>query len=687
MSRLLLISFVGSGVLAAAAAADGPLEGLPGHDRYQLVTKQMSKLVVGGRVERVRWEDDGLRFRHREQTYHFDFSTRILTEVPQGEEPARSRPQARRGRGVRRGAQRDREPSPDGEWVAVCHEFNVLLEPADGGESIAVTTDGDRKQRYGKASWVYGEELNQQSAMWWSPGSTKLAFYALDERPVHDYYLVSGLTEVQTELLVEGYPKAGAPNPIAGLMVYDLHSRTTARIDVGAEPEQYIYQVRFSPDGSGLLFNRTNRHQSVLELVSADPVTGETRVVVREEQPTWQKNRPYLKFLEDGERFIWETEKTGFRQYELRHLDGRLLETLTRGEYPAADIVWVDEAAGVMYYRAYSAPNPLNAQLHRVGLDGSGQRTLTPESWSHSIRISPDGKWFITTYETVDAPPASALYDTEGRFIALLAQSDTSKLEELGLEPPELFTFRADDGETDLYGVLYKPSDFDEAKTYPLVVDVYGGPESQRVRSRFRPVQPACELGFLVTIIDNRGTTGRGKAFESATYLKLGTVDLKDQVDGVRHLAQRPYVDGDRVGVFGHSYGGYMAALALLKHPDVFHVSVASSAVTDWRNYDTIYTERYMRTPQENAEGYDDGSCMTFADDLVGDLLIMHGMVDDNVHPSNAWQLIDALQRAGKPFEMKLYPTRAHGLGREAGRWRWRFLYDHLIAESASQKN
>ena len=233
---------------------------------------------------------------------------------------------------------------------------------------------------------------------------------------------------------------------------YDEQLRRAAETDPDASAdaldgdEWYVYSVRFAPGGE-LLFNRTNQHQNVLHVDALELETGTSRVVVEERQEAWQRNRPHMKFLDDGERFIWETEKTGFRQYELRHVDGRLLATLTRGEYPAANIVRIDEDAGVMYYMAYSAPNPLNAQLHRVSLDGSGQRTLTPESWSHSVRISPDGEWFITTYEAIDAPPASALYDTEGRFIALLAESDTAKLNELGLEPPELFTFRADDGE------------------------------------------------------------------------------------------------------------------------------------------------------------------------------------------------------------------------------------------------
>jgi dipeptidyl-peptidase-4 len=251
----------------------------------------------------------------------------------------------------------------------------------------------------------------------------------------------------------------------------------------------------------------------------------------------------------------------------------------------------------------------------------------------------------------------------------------------------ELFSFRADDGETDVYGVLYTPAHFDPQKKYPLIVSVYGGPASRGLRNTFRLADPYCEFGFLIARIANRGTTARGKAFESATYLRLGEVDIQDQADGVRTLCERPYVDASRVGIYGHSYGGYMSALALLKYPDVFHVGVAGAPVTDWKNYDTIYTERYMRTPQENPDGYQAGSCLTHAKKLKGKLLLLHGLVDDNVHPANTWQLADALQRENRLFDMMIYPTSKHGLGRGSSTRRWRYLHRHLapVPDSSSR--
>ncbi|MCH8260398.1 MAG: S9 family peptidase [Planctomycetes bacterium] len=674
--------------LAASITAQDRFETLPGYDRYKLVTDSMKELVTGGRISRINWNDERsmLEFVRDDVKYELDLETFELSELQVVEDSENDPSTRRRTRGSGRGRQRDHETSPDEAYIARCVDWNVVIDRADDDDRqrIAVTTDGTRKRRFGKASWVYGEELSQNSAMWWSPDSTKLAFYELDETDVKDFYLTTKLTQWRTELAKEGYPKAGEPNPIAKLWIYDVPSGELTAIQIGDDREQYVYQVRFSPDGSQLLFNRTNRHQNVLELVAADVETGISRVVVTETQRTWQRNRPYIKFLDDGQRFIWQTEKTGWLQYELRNLTGSLVCSLTRGDYPAGEVLDVDEDAGVMYYMAYSDDHPLNAQLHRVGLDGNGQTRLTSEPMNHRVRLSPDHKYFITTYETAEIPPTTALYSIEGEWLATLGESNASRLDEFGLTAPELFMCKADDGVTDLYGLLYKPSNFDPLRTYPLIIDVYGGPQSQRVRNRFRAANAYCEFGYLIAVIDNRGTRGRGKAFEEAIYMNLGIVDLADQVAAVRFLTQRPYIDAERVGIFGHSYGGYMSALAIVKHPDVFHVAVASSPVTDWRNYDTIYTERYMRTPAENPDGYDQGSCLTFADQLTGKLLLMHGMVDDNVHPSNSWQLVDKLQQAGKSFSMMFFPNYAHGIRGPANAIRWEFLYDHLVGNRTS---
>lgn len=692
-----LILFVSAGCAAGPRVepAPAPVPKLD-YQAFQERSNELRRFDPGGRINRVNWGEDGktLSFTRLGQRYSFDLLTRELTHVEEEDQPRRPPRRGARRPWPGRGRQYASEDSPDGQWQALCNTWNVTIAPieADGdGEDdqayqvdrgpIAVTLDGHRKFRYGTANWVYGEELDQNTAMWWSPDSRRLVFYEFDEREVEDFLLLGGLTDLRTDLRREGYSKAGEPNPTVGLLSYDLETDRITRIqtDGGEGDEWYIYNVRFTPDGSEVLFNRTNRHQNLLHVVAADLETGQSRIVVSETQPTWQENRPYMRFLDDGQRFIWETEKTGYRQFELRHLDGRLLNPLTGGDYPAESVEHIDEEAGVLFYTACGGEHPLNVHLYRVNLDGSDQRRLTWKKASHTVDVSPDGQWFTAQYETISIPPTTALYDTEGNFIATLAESDPVRIAEYGYPAGELFTFKAADGVTDIYGSLFKPRDFDPTKAYPLVIDVYGGPASRAVRNRYSVGNAACDLGFMVARIDNRGTSGRGKEFMGAVYQNLGIVDLQDQADGVRYLRQRRYIDGDRVGIYGHSYGGYMSQLAVLKYPDVFHVAAAGAGLAHWGNYDTIYTERYMRTPQENPEGFEGGSCLPYVDQLEGKLLILHGMVDDNVHPNNAWQLVQALQEAGKPFDIMFYANRGHGLGRHSNRMRWEYLFRHLI--------
>ncbi len=593
-------------------------------------------------------------------------------------------PQRREPR-VGRAQQRTSLDSPDGNWRAVYRNFNVTLEPVEQSDDalpIQVTTRGDGKFRYGTACWVYGEELDQNDAMWFSPDSKKLAFYEIDERHMQTYYLTHGNTDDYTRLHTEQYPKAGSPNPHVRLMLYDIATRTTTPVETEGPKDTYVYNIRFSPKGDELIFSRTNRWQNRLDVMAADAETGATRIIVSEEQATWQRNRPMMRFLADGERFIWETERTGWKHFELRHIDGQQLNPLTDiGDYPCERVLEVDEAAGWMYYSAFSDDHPLNSQLHRVALDGNAHSKLTQGPFTYQFNgVSPDHQYFVCRFEAIDHPPVYALFDMEGNEISKLAHNSREAAAAAGVEPAELFSFLANDGTTLIYGTLQKPIHFDSSKKYPLLISVYGGPASTGVTNRYSHGDSLCQYGFLVAKIGNRGTVNRGKDFESANYLQLGIVDMDDQADGVAYLAQREYIDESRVGIFGTSYGGYLSALALLRYPDRFHVAVAGAPVTDWKNYDTIYTERYMKTPQENPDGYRIGSCLEYIDNLQGKLLLMHGLVDDNVHPSNVWQLADRLQVAGKRFDMMIYPNSAHGGFTNSQALRMDYFIRHLEA-------
>jgi dipeptidyl-peptidase-4 len=380
-----------------------------------------------------------------------------------------------------RGHQYMVERSPDSTYYALCEGWNMVLEHIKTGEKTPVTTSGTRKYRFGTADWVWGEELNVLHGMWWTPDSKKLIYYVFDERPVRDFYLAGAWTDVITSNLVEGYTKAGDPNAKASLEIYDLVTGLRTPIDVGECA--YIFDMRFTPDGKEFLFNRTDRHHRHLEVVAMDIETLKMRVVVEERQKTWQDNHPTMRFLEDGKRFIWQTEKTGFYQYELRHLNGKLLATLTRGNYPASRIEKVDEANGYLYYTAASdLKNPLDSHLHRVTLKGKNQKKLTIKPLNHSgFSFSPDMKYFTARYESIATPPSTGLFTTSGRLVKVLAQGPDVKNER-----SELFTFKAVDGMTDVYGVLHKPKDLDPNKKYPVIVSVYGGPASRAFRNTFR---------------------------------------------------------------------------------------------------------------------------------------------------------------------------------------------------------
>ena len=670
-------------ILSTAAPAYDRFEDLPGADRVRQLQSDFRGLGQAGRVSDIRWDADGIVFRRSGAWVKVDLDG--ANERPAEEPPAREAPRAPVDPPAGRAKQRTQSTSPDGRWRAEHRDGGVrIVEVASGKTTRVIAPNPDEPGIvFGTADWVYGEELDQDDAMWWSPDARWLAFYAFDVARVPTYELPTGWDRLRTRAAPRRYPKAGDPNPIAGIQVFDCSSGRITTIDVGEDPEQYVYGVRFAPGDAGLLFHRTNRRQDRLQLVLADPATGRARVVVEEVQPTFQENRPLLRFLADGDRFLWGSERSGFKNLELRRLsDPSFVTPLTRHAFPVDEIVRVDEDSNTLWYTAFSADRPMLAQLHRVGLDGSGEARITPTDrhWSR-FDFSPDGKRLIARGETPVDLPRTVLFSLEGapRPVATLAESAADELRAAGVPPSELFTCMAADGTTPLWGILHYPPGFDPARRYPLVMDVYGGPHSQAVLGRFDPGPAERAFGVIVAKVDNRGTKGRGKAFESATYLKLGGPDADDQAAAVRALAERPYIDRHRVGIHGHSYGGTMAATCALRFPELFHVAVAGAPVTDWRNYDTIYTERWMRTPAENPEGYAAADLAARARDLQASLLLLHGMVDDNVHPSNTFQLAKALQDADVPFEMQIFPSADHGIGSPAYRSaKWSFLVQGL---------
>jgi dipeptidyl-peptidase-4 len=691
---------LGAALTQVGTSAQDRLKTMPGYAQYQKVSQQSAGALRTGQLNAT-WSADGKTFEYTREgkRYRYDVAARAAVEIGVAPDlPAGGGRGGGRGAqaGPARGRQFDSAQSPDGTLKAYYRDRNLWISDEGGANESAITTDGNGTDRvkYGTASWVYGEELGQRTAMWWSPDSRKVAYYRFDEKPVQDYFLQLKQTEIQSAVDVEAYPKAGAPNPVVELFVFDVATKKATRVDVrDGQPfdngvvGHYVYRVEWSPDGRELLFHRTNRRQNTLEFVAANPDTGGTRVIVREEWPTgWVQNSPPMHFLKDGRRFIWESERNGWANLYLYDISGKLLTALTRHTaFEVGNLIKVDETAGVVFYTARSGENHLKLQLHRVGLDGKGDVRLTDPAFHHTVGscmpapagggggrggfgapgacgIAPDNQFFVDIYQTHDTPPATRLVDASGKVVVELAKSDLSKFDELGLKKAEMFTYKAADGKTTLRGMIQFPTHFDPSKKYPVLMPVYGGPASAGNTARETFVMPSAltEYGFLVINLDSRAVPGMGKRQLDEIYMKLGQIEMDDMAEGVKALWSRPYVDKGRVGVYGTSYGGYSSAMLILRHPDVFAAAVASSPVTAWYHYDSIYTERYMWIPQENAAGYEAGSAMPYAKNLKGRLMIYYGTADNNVHPSNSMQLIAALQQAGKSFEVQVGPDRGH---------------------------
>ncbi len=686
------------GVLEVHPAAQDRLKSMPGYARYQEVAPQIPGALKSGAIAPT-WSADGTSFEYTldGKRYRYDLATRQATAVADAADAAGRGGRGGRGQGApERGRQFASADSPDNAYRAQFNEKdrNLYLVDQAAKAEIAVTTDGSRERRikYGSASWVYGEELDQITAMWWSPDSRKLAFYRFDESPVPDYYLQLDQTRLQSAIDTEAYPKAGVANPIVDLLIYDVASKKTTRIDVREGKPftndvvgHYAYNVRWTPDGRELLFNRTNRRQNVLELVAANPDTGALRVVIREEWPTgWIENSPAMVFLKDGRRFIWESERNGWSNFYLYDLTGKLIAPLTAStSFEAAALVKVDESAGVMFYTARDGDNHLKLQLHRVGLDGRGDVRLTDPKFHHTVGscmpapaggrgrggaaacgISPDNKLFVDVYQAHDIAPASRVVDAaDGKVVAEVAASDLSRYDKLGIRKAELFTYKSADGQTPLHGLVQFPSNFDSSRKYPVLVQVYGGPASASNTARETFVVPSA--------LDRVRVPGRQPRFEkrSRTRQAHARSGLPEAGTGrnrrhgrrrararlalvcrsrtrrhLRHLLRRVLV-GD---VDSAAPRGLRGGIRV------------SSPVTAWQHYDSIYTERYMWIPQENKAGYDAGSAMTYVQALKGRLMLYYGTADNNVHPSNMMQLIAALQGAGKSFDVQVGPDRGH---------------------------
>ena len=575
--------------------------------------------------------------------------------------------------------------SPDGTKVAFVRNRNLFLVDLATMKETQLTDDGEEGSIInGTSDWVYEEEFRLRDGWSWSPDGKHIAFYKFDESATRDFFMTDLLKQYPEEERFR-YPKAGEANSEVKMGIYTLATGETTFFDTntwfaGGETHEYIPQMGWTPaiDGKHFVWMiRLNRDQNQLDLMYGNPADASVETVLEESEPTWiDVNSGKLQYLDDGKHFTWMSEADGYRHIYLYKNTGELVRQITKGAWEVGSFAGIDESKGKIYFTA-TIDGPLERQLYTTYYQGR-RRNQAPTKISegagtHRIDLSKDAKYYIDNFSNMSSPPVVALHKIDGKQVRVLEANERlfETLASYDLEAPELMSVPGADG-TPLNAYLIKPKNFDPSASYPVLMYVYGGPGSQTVTNSWGGsrylwhTMLAEELNIIVASVDNRGTGARGKAFKSGTYKKLGQLEAADQIAAAKYLGGLSYVDADRIGIWGWSYGGYMTLMSMMSGdgPETFKFGASVAPVTDWGLYDTIYTERYMSTPQNNPAGYSDGAPLKYAEKLSDHqrLLIVHGDFDDNVHFQNAAQMANELQAANKQFEFMMYPGRNHGI-------------------------
>jgi dipeptidyl-peptidase 4 len=565
--------------------------------------------------------------------------------------------------------------SPTGDRIAFVEANDLYDLDLATGKIEQLTTDGSEVVYNGKFDWVYEEELADRAtagAYEWAPDGKEIAYLRLDDSPVPVYPITTYLS-MHVKLIRERFPQAGDPNPIATFHVVRVGKGTPKDWSFHFTPAMDMEYVgpefSWTPDSQSVAFLTLNRPQTVETVHLWNPEGGTDQVLVQEKDPYWINSHtaPYL--LSDGRRFLWLSERDGWMHLYLYGMDGKLLAKETEGDwmidhplFSDAPMFEVDEKRGWIYF-ASTRPDPRQRQLYRVRLGGNEMERLTHQSGTHALSLSPDGRYLADRYSNYQMPPETRLLESDGRLLATIDKPENHHAE-YRTGTTKFIDVLAPDGAT-LYARLVLPPDFNPRKKYPVIVNVYNGPEVQLVQNRWRVTTffdlYCAQEGYLVWTLDGRGSWGRGHAWESVIFKQMGKHELADQLTGVKYLESLPYVDSHRIGIWGWSYGGYMTLYALTHAPKVFKCGVAGGPVTAWKFYDSIYTERYMRTPLENPQGYKESSPLYAASQLRGKVLLIHGADDDNVHMQNTMNFVQALVEADHPFALYIQPGQKHG--------------------------
>jgi dipeptidyl-peptidase-4 len=557
--------------------------------------------------------------------------------------------------------------SPNDRMLGFVRSNNIYVYDLTAQRERRLTTDGSPKILNGRLDWVYQEELYGRGnfeAYWWSPDSTKLAYLRLDENPVPEFTVVDHIP-VHQALELTPYPKAGDPNPIVQLGVVNAAGGATQWVDTYKyQPSDFlIVRVSWTPDSRKVVYQAQNREQTFLDLNFAGSDDGKSNTILRETSKAWVEVIDNPSWLKDGS-FLWQSARNGWQHLYHYAQDGRLIRQVTDGKWEVRSIDGVDEDKGLVYFSAtehsHIAPN-----AYRVKLDGSGFTRLTSSEGTHRVALNSSANLFIDNWSDVNTPTQARLYEADGKLVRVISENKVEALKQYKLGATEFLQVKTRDG-FPMEAMMIKPPDFDAQKKYPVLEFTYSGPHAPQVRNAWGSSvymwhQLMAQKGYIIWILDNRTASGKGAESEWPAYKNFGELELRDLEDGISWLKNQSYVDGDRIGIWGWSYGGFMTSYALT-HSQSFKIGIAGGTVSDWRNYDSIYTERYMQTPQNNPDGYRKTSPVHFARDLHGKLLLIHGAMDDNVHVQNTVQFVYELQKAGKQFQLMLYPKSRHGV-------------------------
>ena len=554
--------------------------------------------------------------------------------------------------------------SSDGSKLGFVRGNNIYYFDLAQETETQLTADGADHLINGKFDWVYEEEFSISDGWAWSPDGASIAYWQLDENRVPEYHMVDFMTK-RSEVETMRYPKAGDTNSVVRIGIVSVKTRKTVWMDIGKEEDIYIPRMQWFPDGKQLLIQRLNRLQNKLELLVANAETGTSSVLFTEESKTWIEEGYEAILLKSGKQLFHISDKDGYAHIYLVDLVSKKETQITKGEWEVEGISGIDEEQQVIYFTA-SVKTPLERHFYSIRFDGSRMKQLTADGFSHTINLAPDRQNFLDTYSKTNMPPKIAIVSTDGKMNRIVEENANSSITDLHLAPEEFFQFSTSDGLV-LNASMMKPPDFNQTQKYPLLIYVYGGPNSQSVSNAWGGPNDLwhrmlAQKGYVVVRIDGRGTGKRGKEFRDIVYKNLGKWEVNDQCEGVKYLISQSFIDSTRVGIWGWSYGGYMAVSSILRANHVFKTAVAVAPVTDWHLYDDIYTERYMGLPAENPEGYKESSTLLYVNQLQGNLLIAHGTTDDNVHWQNTMQLVDALQKAGKHFDIQFYVNKNHGI-------------------------